>query len=312
MIKINPSWFVFFLFLLLGIVFVITRPNYFTIWIGFELSVIGFLPIFFRNSTTIEGIIKYFLIQAGGSSLFLLSFLLRNPNLSSITFLTRLLLKLGIFPFYQWVPIIIRSLEWTGCLFLATFQKIAPLFVIVQLKQISTIALSIAAIRVAVRGILGFNQSKFRALMGYSSISHRGWILTAATARLKLLIIYFLIYLLLTISLFKLFQEKHTLTIVHRRTQKYSNNKTNLLLLTLSGIPPFTIFFLKVILLSFLIYSPLITIIFILGTVLSIYFYLTFIIPNLLSSWVKEKLPIKTTILTTLLPATLLPALLII
>lgn len=42
---------------------------------GFELSLIGFLPILTLNFSVAEGMIKYFLVQAGGSGLFLFSLL---------------------------------------------------------------------------------------------------------------------------------------------------------------------------------------------------------------------------------------------
>ena len=284
-IKLNPSWFIFFRFLLLGVVIVSRRDNWLVAWIGFELTLIGFLPIFRSNAVVNEGIIKYFLVQAGGSSLFLLSFFVTN-DMARIVFLVRIILKLGLFPFYQWVPLVMRSLSWPGCYLLITFQKLGPLLMVVNIRwELTYVALLLGAIRVLVRGLLGFNQRKFRPLMAYSSVAHTGWLLCACVISLKILALYLLGYMYVSAILFNIFNTNYSGGIISSSKNLKRNYMVNTLLIGLAGIPPFTVFFLKVQLMAFLSLNPLVLGVIILGTVMAIYYYLTFIIPSMVNFW---------------------------
>lgn len=57
--------------------------------------------MFSSTFVVVEGLVKYFLIQAGGSSLFLFSFLISSFSVRGPLMLISMFLKLGIFPFYQ-------------------------------------------------------------------------------------------------------------------------------------------------------------------------------------------------------------------
>ena len=119
--------------------------------------------------------IKYFLIQAGGSALFLFSFLMSSLTVRGFLTIVGMFLKLGVYPFYQWVPLVIRSFRWVGCLLLSTIQKIGPLFVLLSHRlDLRRSVMVSGVLRVLAAGLLGFNQSHLRALMGYSSVSHTG------------------------------------------------------------------------------------------------------------------------------------------
>lgn len=144
-------------------------------WVGFELSLLGFMPMFTGTSLVVEGLVKYFLTQARGSSLFMISFIVNIDVYSIILLISGISIKIGVFPFYQWVPIVMTSLSWGGCLLLSTVQKLPPVLVLVnQREELSAFMLVTGAFRVLVRGVLGYNQSYMRALMAYSSISHMG------------------------------------------------------------------------------------------------------------------------------------------
>lgn len=255
---------------------------------------IGFIPIFANNTLIIESIIKYFLVQAGGSSLFLLSFLLTGTVLANFCFLIGMLLKLGVFPFYQWVPLVINSISWVGCLFLVTVQKLAPLMILADLDiRWFYITIICGSLRVLVSGILGFNQSKFRPLIAYSSVAHRGWIICRAIWSLKLLLIYILVYFLLSFNLFRIFNSINVRSILGSTSGSANNLPTSLLILTLAGLPPFSIFYIKIIVISYLIPHIFILSLIILGTILSVYYYLTFVIPNIITLWKTRYLSIR-------------------
>ena len=101
MLKLYPSWFVFFVTIIIGVFFVVRGDNWFVVWVGFELSLLGFIPLFSGSSLVIEAMIKYFLCQAGGSSLFIVSFVLFSDFYRVVLFILGISIKIGFFPFYQ-------------------------------------------------------------------------------------------------------------------------------------------------------------------------------------------------------------------
>ena len=174
-IKIYPRWFIMMPRSLVGMFLVISGDNWFVIWVGFELTLFSFLPLFTGGSMMFEGIIKYFLTQAGGSRIFVLSFLLADGYLSGKMVALGMLIKLGLFPFYIWVPLVIRTITWYGCALLLTVQKVGPLCVLWgETSQSVSLLLVSGSMSVLVGGLMGYNQSFMRSLISYSSISHRG------------------------------------------------------------------------------------------------------------------------------------------
>ena len=154
---------------------VLRTSNWLIVWIGFELSVLGFLPMFITNKLSIERIVKYLLLQAGGSALIIISFLTFRK--SSPLFLLRIALKIGVFPFFQWVPVLMASIRWARCFVLSTLQKVGPILILgkLELRYRYTVYL-LGGLGIWFRGVLGINQTKLRPLIGYSSIAHTSWI----------------------------------------------------------------------------------------------------------------------------------------
>jgi len=286
MTKIYPAWFVFFFTNITGLAIIIRSSNWLAIWIGFELSLLGFLPIFIINKSSIDRIVKYLLLQSGGSALILTSIVINRLIQSENLFLLRILLKIGLFPFFQWVPTIITTLTWFGCFIIATIQKIGPIIILIKRNNNRFIFLLIRrSLRILFRGMLGLNQTNLRTLLGYSSVSHTAWISTSLVHSSKLITTYLIYYFLIRTILFFFLNKKN----LNKINIYYSNNDPNIpkiiaILIVLAGLPPFSIFFLKLIILTKLSYYTFIASTLILGTALSSYYYLTFIITNLVKS----------------------------
>ena len=205
-IKIYPGWFFLVPVSVVAIFLIIFGDNWFIIWVGFELTLICFLPLFTGGSMMVEGMVKYFLVQAGGSSLFVLSFVVSWSSLSSKILILSIFLKLGVFPFHTWVPLVMRSITWGGCLLLLTIQKLGPLFVLSgESYFFSSFLVFFGVLRVLVRGVMGYNQVYIRSLMAYSSIGHSGWLIISFVYRFSLFLLYIWVYFLLVCVLFRLF-----------------------------------------------------------------------------------------------------------
>ncbi len=258
-------------------------------WIILEINILRFIPLIIatKSNQETEASIKYFLTQALGSILILLGIsIIYQPiikNLPTWTIITAIFIKLGIAPCHFWYPSVIASLSWINCLTLSTWQKLAPLslLIITTYKTQSRIILAITAIiNALVGGIIGINQTHLRPLLAYSSIGHIGWITSILSInKSSFCIIYFIIYSLIVIPIFLM------INIINSKTIKtiYNIFKINtvtaiiiaICLLSLAGIPPLTGFIPKLIIIFSLIETNYVILIFLLiGAYINLYYYL--------------------------------------
>jgi len=227
-----------------------------------------------------EGLIKYFIVQAIGSRVFLMG-VVRS---SRIITLARFLLKLGMFPFFFWVPLVIGSITWFGCFFVRTFQKLprmlslfSPLFFHERGRDVLIIFSASLSI---IRGrIIGLNQRDIRSLIAYSSVSQRSHLAICLYIRFTLFVIYAAVYFLISGITFYIFDRSRFLNLKDVRGEERS--KINLLVLCLMGIPPLPIFYVKIFMLILLLGRPLgvvVSIIILARNIISSFFYLYLVV----------------------------------
>lgn len=267
----------------------IIRPNWLTAWVILEINILRFIPLIMstKSNQETEASIKYFLSQALGSILMLLGIrIIYQPINQSIpiwTIIVAIFIKLGIAPCHFWYPSVIASLSWINCLTLSTWQKLAPLtlLIITTYKTQSRLILATAAgINALVGGVLGINQTHLRPLLAYSSIGHIGWIVSILSINKSIFCIsYFLIYSIIVIPIFIIINTINSKTI----KSIYNLFKINtvlatiivIALLSLAGIPPLTGFLPKLMVIFKLIETNFITLVFLLiGAYINLYYYL--------------------------------------
>ncbi len=253
----------------------------------------SFIPLLISISSVeeVERGVKYFLIQALGRGFFLLggfwiySLSIINEKdylrlFCSFLFLMGLLLKLGSFPFHFWVPSVIRSLSWIGCLLLATWQKLAPLFVFFWFffRKWFGIVILFGVISSLVGGLGGINQVQIRILMAYSSINHLGWIIVVAAFSFFGLLSYYSIYFIISFTIFLLlfyinFGRVRQISVLFEN--KIMMVFVCLLLISLAGLPPFTGFLGKWVVFQELVINNhnFVLLVLIFGSFFSLYFY---------------------------------------
>jgi len=230
----------------------ISRCNWIFLWISMELNLLSFIPIIiiFKGNQETEASIKYFLAQAFGSGLLLLSrvslwfFSRIGRNFMVVVLLISLILKLGMAPCHSWYPSVIISISWVGCFILSSWQKLGPLVILAFYTNFTSMVCFISAINALIGGIIGINQVNFRRILAYSSITHIGWMVSLSALGFRIItIIYFIIYSILIVPIFLLF---HIYSI---RSRKNLNNILRLpfmkviiplLLISLGGLPPLT------------------------------------------------------------------------
>nr|BCD33826.1 NADH dehydrogenase subunit 2 [Geothelphusa tenuimanus] len=281
------SYILFFCSLILGIFLSISSPSWFGIWIGLELNMLSFIPLISMkmNSYFSESALKYFLIQALGSTLFILStcMLLSFPQMSPPLLLTSLLLKLGSAPFHFWFPQVMSGLIWPQAIILMTLQKIPPMILISYLSMNSSLIqiISLSAILSAIIGALGgLNTTQLRKIMAFSSINHMSWMLISISISEMLWTLYFIFYSIISSSIMILFNTLQTFTLSDLMKFNQTNNLHSLLipfnLLSLGGLPPLAGFIPKWLLIQLLINNKFFfSLIFLLSSALiTLYFYL--------------------------------------
>nr|YP_009973295.1 NADH dehydrogenase subunit 2 [Chinapotamon maolanense]QNH92746.1 NADH dehydrogenase subunit 2 [Chinapotamon maolanense] len=281
------SNFLFFFSLMSGIMISISSSSWFGIWIGLELNMMSFIPLITikMNSYFSESALKYFLIQALGSTLFIMSscMFLYTPQMSPLLLLTSLLLKLGSAPFHFWFPQVMMGLTWPQAIILMTLQKIPLMMIISYLLTYPSLMLiiSFSAMLSAMIGALGgLNTMQLRKIMAFSSINHMSWMLMSITISDMFWILYFFFYSIISSSIMILFNMFQAFSLSELMKLNQMNIIHTLLiplnLLSLGGLPPFAGFIPKWMLIQLLINNKLFIPLFFLlsSSLITLYFYL--------------------------------------
>lgn len=301
MSKLSPYRYIYICLIVFGTLVSVSSRHWLGIWAGFELNLIGFLPAILYSHKILERErgVKYFIIQAIGSIIILVGSLIHfnltlfwdyqgsyHDLLSWTLIMSGLVLKLGAFPCHIWLPSVIAGLSWVICFILVRWQKIAPLTLFSQLvarsqKDTSIPIILVCAGSALIGGLSGLNQSLVRVILAYSSIGHLGWLIYASSMRFNLMINYYLIYVLILLTLFYRFSLNGPVSL---------NNFTNVsspwilgtiffVILSLGGIPPLLGFVPKwiVIMNSRNRLSIFVILCLILGSLLNLYYYFSLI-----------------------------------
>nr|ASN66002.1 NADH dehydrogenase subunit 2 [Scarites buparius] len=279
--------------LFMGTMISISSSTWLGTWMGLEINLLSFIPLLKGKSNpyTSESSIKYFLVQALASTIFLFSILMimMTNNLISdaislnmfmmMTINSSLLLKMGAAPFHFWFPEIIEGMNWMNCLLLMTWQKIAPMMILSYTMKLSNYIVFIIIISTMVGSIGGLNQTSLRKIMAYSSINHLGWMISAFLNNEMIWIIYFIIYSIISLTLISLL---NSFDIYYLKQMFLLMNKNILVkfilllnLLSLGGLPPFLGFLPKWMIIQFLSTNYMYLLVFmIMMTLITLFFYL--------------------------------------
>nr|YP_009757385.1 NADH dehydrogenase subunit 2 [Calappa bilineata]QIM59229.1 NADH dehydrogenase subunit 2 [Calappa bilineata] len=294
--SIPISYLFFFFFQISGSILAISSSSWFGAWIGLELNLLSFIPIISikNNPYFSEAALKYFLIQALASTFIIMSsacyFNLTMPN---FLILLALMLKLGAAPFHFWFPQVMEGLTWPQAFMLMTIQKLAPMFLLSYLtfnSMLINLILFFALASSMIGALGGINQTKMRKIMAFSSINHMSWMLVAISTNDMMWIIYFVMYTLMSMSVVTLLHLSQSFTLSSLFYPYRNKTNFNMLLsmsiLSLGGLPPFTGFFPKWMMIQVMVLHNLYMhlIVFFMCALVTLYFYLRMITPALLIS----------------------------
>nr|WIL79952.1 NADH dehydrogenase subunit 2 [Tenerus hilleri] len=291
---------IFILFMIIGTIISISSYSWMGMWMGLEINLISIIPLFYQNKNmySSEASVKYFLTQALASMFILFSIILSSLNKEFISLNfdlyptlimnSGLMTKMGAAPFHFWFPEIMEGLSWMNCLILLTWQKIAPMVLLMYNSLFNTFIISVIIISLIIGGLLGLNQISLRKILAFSSINHIGWMISALTLSKIIWIIYFSIYSIITINLIFIFK-KMKLYFINQLISTMNNSTFmklffGLNMFSLGGLPPFLGFIPKWLTINELCMNNffILSLCMILLTLITLYFYMRMIFTNMI------------------------------
>nr|AXS65941.1 NADH dehydrogenase subunit 2 [Scarabaeoidea sp. KM-2017] len=292
-----------FLFsLMMGTMISISSYMWMSMWIGLEINLLSMIPLMSSNSNSTlssEAMLKYFITQSLASTMLLFSIIILslnfmyNINMNFYMMLmmnTALFMKMGAAPFHFWFPEVIEGLNWNNSFIMFTWQKIAPMILIMYSNFTLLYTSMIIIISSLISGIMGMNQVSLRKILTYSSINHISWMLSSMLFMETIWIYYFMIYSIITLNIILIFKKFNIFYI--KQLFISLNNKPMikfffiLNFLSLSGLPPFLGFMPKWLTIQSLINNNLysISFIIIIMTLMTLYFYMRITLSTLILS----------------------------
>nr|YP_011014050.1 NADH dehydrogenase subunit 2 [Unio ionicus]WQA10131.1 NADH dehydrogenase subunit 2 [Unio ionicus] len=285
----SPNKLLFVFIMISSTCMVASSSNWLMTWMGLEINMLGYIPLMFmkESSSESEAAVKYLIPQSLGSTIFIASAIISSYfNNLQILMMIAMCLKLGVAPFHFWFPPVMASLQLTPAFILLTWQKIAPILAISSMNSLLIkIIMPIAMVSALWGGIGGLNQTDIRSLLTYSSIGHTGWMLASVNSNYMILIAYLITYILINMSIYAFLTSEHTKSY----KQLFSSKEPGkifilaITILSLGGLPPFTGFIMKLLVLMLTETKTIIVFGLIIGALVSLFYYLSLTFSTLLS-----------------------------
>nr|WBR66334.1 NADH dehydrogenase subunit 2 [Microphysogobio nikolskii] len=280
----------------LGTTLTFASSHWLLAWMGLEINTLAIVPLMAQHHhpRAVEATTKYFLTQATAAAMILFASTTNawitgewdmnnmSSPIASTMVITALALKIGLAPMHFWMPEVLQGLDLLTGLILSTWQKLAPLALIIQTSQaIDPLLLtSLGLMSTLAGGWGGLNQTQLRKILAYSSIAHMGWMIIVLQYAPQLTLLALGTYIFMTSAAF-LTLKTSSATKINTLAMAWSNSPiltttAALVLLSLGGLPPLTGFMPKWLILQELTKQglPATATVMALAALLSLYFYL--------------------------------------
>nr|BCD89863.1 NADH dehydrogenase subunit 2 [Grandidierella osakaensis] len=287
----------FFMVLLLSIFLIISTDSWLMTWLALEINIMVFLPLMLKknNKYQSETALKYFLIQVMASVIILLSLIQLKVSENYIHLLTlALMLKMAAAPLHKWMPALISGMSWETLFILLILQKLAPFFLLsINMNLVYFDFLIFFIIMSAVTGsVMVLFQSSLQKMLAYSSIAHLAWMLAIMKESKFEWFIYFVIYSMIILALLVTLAHNNTSYLSQLLSLHKSKMKFWICLgfLSLAGLPPFSGFFPKMMVISVLSCSEykFLAGVLILSSLISLFMYMRIILMVMLQKSAKN------------------------
>nr|BAV71901.1 NADH dehydrogenase subunit 2 [Sundadanio axelrodi 'blue'] len=280
----------------LGTTLTFASSHWLLAWMGLEINTLAITPLMAQHHhpRAVEAATKYFLTQATAAAMILFASTTNAwmtgewditntaSPLASTMVMIALALKIGLAPLHFWMPEVLQGLDLLTGLILSTWQKLAPLALIMQISQTvdPLLLTTLGLMSTLVGGWGGLNQTQLRKILAYSSIAHMGWMIIILLYAPQLTMLALMTYIMMTSTAFLTMKtlsttKINTLSIMWSKAPVLTASMA-LVLLSLGGLPPLTGFMPKWLILQELAKQnlPATATIMALAALLSLYFYL--------------------------------------
>nr|AEA72878.1 NADH dehydrogenase subunit 2 [Notropis blennius] len=280
----------------LGTALTFASSHWLLAWMGLEINTLAIVPLMAQHHhpRAVEATTKYFLTQATAAAVILFASTTNawvtgewgmtsmSHPIAAAMILAALALKIGLAPMHFWMPEVLQGLDLLTGLILSTWQKLAPLALIIQTAQAfdPLLLTALGLMSALVGGWGGLNQTQLRKVLAYSSIAHMGWMMIVLQHAPQLTFLALLTYVLMTSAAFLTLKLSYS-TKVNTLATTWSKSPlltatAALVLLSLGGLPPLTGFMPKWLILQELAKQglPLTATVMALAALISLYFYL--------------------------------------
>nr|QWB85768.1 NADH dehydrogenase subunit 2 [Phlyctenosis sp. N135] len=283
---------IFLLTLVLGSLIAMSSYSWMSMWIGLEINLLSIIPLLSSSESLYpsESALKYFITQAMASAVLLFSI---ASSMNLCDYITQVfeyplmmmmnsavLTKMGAAPFHAWFPEVMEGLSWANCLVMLTWQKLAPMVILMYNTSMVTFLSIIIVLSTVISGVLGLNQVSLRKIMAYSSINHISWMVGSMLYSQPVWLVYFITYSVISINLVMLFLITKSYHLKQLFCSMNSNKTMKFMFmmnfLSLGGLPPFLGFLPKWLTINGLVNNNFIvvSITLIISTLVTLFFYL--------------------------------------
>lgn len=238
----KSEYFVLCLLSILGMMILISSGDFITFYLGLELLSLPIYSLIIMNKSYIssEASMKYFIMGSIASGLFLfgvsivygltgtielkgINYLITDGDVFSnlgilyglVFIFSGLVFKFGAVPFHMWVPDVYEGSSIPVTLFIGTIPKIAALGMAYRLlsdtfsyitNEIEFLCIVSGILSLFVGNIFALTQINIKRLLGYSAISHVGFIFFAfvgsSSNNFSVAIFYVLVYVASSLGAF--------------------------------------------------------------------------------------------------------------
>nr|UTN43092.1 NADH dehydrogenase subunit 2 [Oxylipeurus chiniri] len=257
------STFLFLAILLFSTFLSLSMNNMLVAWLVLELGVVSFIPLMTleKSFPMLSGSWKYFVIQASSSGLFVISAISMNhPNSlgffepevfwASFFVVVSMVVKLGMFPFFNWAVEIGGCLSWFSFSIFNTLIKIPPFFILLFiLESEKSVLIWMIVFSSSIFSLACFLENSIRAILIYSGLLNLSWAMSSCKLSIFFSTEYLIFYFFSLVFCVKIFsmEKKSKVTELLFSTEMSGVEKLIKIFAfaSLSGIPPFTMFFPK-------------------------------------------------------------------
>nr|YP_010276190.1 NADH dehydrogenase subunit 2 [Aphaenogaster japonica]UHY39312.1 NADH dehydrogenase subunit 2 [Aphaenogaster japonica] len=253
------------------------------LWFFLEINNFLFISIAQIQMKKKKMIFMYFIIQIIASFIMIFTIITNNfffmNNYLSLLFFMSLLFKLGVPPFHLWLPMITPYLPWNILFIMLTIQKLTPFYMLSLMKMNTFMFYIVLIMCCIIPPYMSLTKNNFKLIMAYSSINQAGWMILLIYLKIMLWFNYFIFYTMISFSLFWFIN--YSKMIMNFKYMPITHIKSNiipfLLLINMSGMPPFSFFIMKWYSIYFTLYNSnffLILIMMMLSSLFMLYIYI--------------------------------------